>query len=784
MKMCYYCMKPKTGDVCETCRKMDPIISSEKLLPETILNNKYVVGNPVGSGGFGITYVGLDVSLQLKVAVKEFFPKEFVERNNSISASVNCIQTGIREKDIANEIIFKTEKDKVINEARTLAKFSKESSIVSVRDYFEANNTAYIVMEYIEGDTLEYYILHNGTISADKAFDMLLPIMNVLAKLHNQNIIHRDVSPDNIMFDGSNLKLLDFGAAREVLNNSSKSVSVMVKHGFAPEEQYRKKGRIGAWTDIYSLCATIYFCITGQIPENALDRKEADELKYPSSLGAVINKQQERALMYGLNVSSKDRCESIEELINVWNGAEIQKNTTDMETERYQETVDIYSFSKNTVDARRINRDTIISSQAETVSPMQQVITRPDNNQKKRIPIFLVAIVCALIIAAAAGIIILTNNNSKSHESSNSSDYVPSDMNNSDIDNSQVSVNSLEESVNSTDDEYSDEQVVSTESSSVSSDSSESHEKESSIIEETSVLSEEEIRNGKIQEYIEKANTLAAEGNYLDALALLDSAEQIMGADQRISKTRTEIKKGKLLSDVSAYEAAGDYKTAIEYISNCEDDLKTDLEVIHKSNSLKTTYKSNELSRAQTAYNNDNFDEALSILNAALTILPGDADITARIEKYTPVLYRKLPNNILSGSIRREDIVIDSKGNSYNDQLVFYAEFNHYNDGSKSFDKPNIEQYTGGKYSRFKAIIIPHEEMDEYNNGCGAVVTIYADDRLIYTSPTITRKGTSVNVDLDISGVQYLKIQVKPTSSLESYENKYTIILADAKVYG
>lgn len=745
-RMCFNCMKmTEDGEFCAFCGKKLKTAPAHHLLPGTILNGKYTIGYALGEGGFGITYIGLDNSLQIKVAIKEFFPKGIVGRNSSVTSDVSCLNAGESDK------LFDTEKAKVINEARILAKFSKERGIVNVREYFEANNTAYIVMEYLEGETLEEYLAHSGPISADEAYTLLHPVMRVLEQLHNEGVVHRDISPDNLMFDGEQIKLLDFGAAREVLYSTSKSFSVILKHGYAPEEQYRRKGHQGAWTDVYSLCATLYYCITNVIPDTSLDRMHEDELKRPSDLGVSISEQQEDALMRGLSVLPEDRLQSVADFIAVWNGEFVAMPNPQ------NETVAAYKAGEaHTGDDKKIKTsgaETVYGGQASFASvdaderrvsgyyfstgSSAPVVEESPQKAKKKVAF--IAILCSVIAVLFIGIIIFV---------------IWSIGSNGDNDGPQTSTTGT------------------TQSTQTNTESTTEPTQSTTTTEDT------------LTKYLNQATSQMQSGSYDDALATLDTAEQVVGAHQKITQKRNEIRKAKLLSDVSASENAGNYKAAIECISNCDDDLKSDSDVIQKSNSLKTTYKNKELSRAQTAYNNGNYDEALSILNATLTILPGDADITARIEKYTPVLYRKLTNNALSGSIRKEDVVTDSKGNTYNDQLVFYAEFNHYNDGSKSFDKPYIEQYTGGKYSKFKATIIPHKEMDAYNKGCGAVVKIYADDRLIYTSSTITRKGASVNIDLNITGVQYLKIQVEPTSSLESYYNNYTIILADAKVYG
>jgi len=278
------------------------------LRPRTILNGKYLVGRVLGQGGFGITYVGWDLNLGLRVALKEYYPSGFVTRETTSSSGASVQPFTGTEGEF-----FAKGREKFINEARSLAKFFTLPGIVSVKDYFLENGTAYITMEFIDGQTLKEYVANmGGKLIAAQVFDLMKPVMSSLAEVHKAGIIHRDISPDNIMIskDGY-LKLLDFGAARDFTQAGAKSMSVMLKPGFAPEEQYRTKGEQGPWTDVYALSATMYRCITGVTPEESVERVRKDNVLPPSALGISIDQRQETAMMMGMAVLQDKRFQSI-----------------------------------------------------------------------------------------------------------------------------------------------------------------------------------------------------------------------------------------------------------------------------------------------------------------------------------------------------------------------------------------------------------------------------------------------------------------------------------------
>ena len=274
----------------------------------TRLIGRYTIEGVLGQGGFGITYLGMDELHKKKVAIKEFFPQGIVTRNIEYEDTVTVTLVGEKEN-------YDKGKERFLKEAQTMAMFSKDKGIVKALDFFEINNTAYIVMEYLEGVTLKQYLRENERIDAEDLVELLVPLIEALDEIHSQGLIHRDISPDNIMVlpDGR-IKLMDFGAARDYTEFGEKSLSIVLKPGYAPPEQYQTHGVQGPWTDIYALCATMYKCITGENPPDAIDRVIDDHLKKISEFGIVIPPQEEAAIIKGMSVSAKDRYQDIKDL--------------------------------------------------------------------------------------------------------------------------------------------------------------------------------------------------------------------------------------------------------------------------------------------------------------------------------------------------------------------------------------------------------------------------------------------------------------------------------------
>lgn len=306
---CPYCMTPvQEGDSCPTCGltagNYTPL--PHHIPPGTVLADRYMIGRVLGEGGFGITYIGCDLRLELKVAIKEYFPTDKVNRHAGASLEV-VSYTGVKSG------AYEEGKERFLYEARTMARMDKQPAIVSVRDFFETNNTAYIVMEYVEGTTFKELVRQKGgRIGAGELLHMMEPLFFALAAFHAEGLIHRDISPDNLMLENGAVRLLDFGCARETSNGDS-TLTIALKHGYAPIEQYQCKGQ-GPWTDVYGLCATIYYCLTGKAPPRAMDRMMEDELILPRKLGVDLTEAQERALLHGLGIRPKRRFQNMDEL--------------------------------------------------------------------------------------------------------------------------------------------------------------------------------------------------------------------------------------------------------------------------------------------------------------------------------------------------------------------------------------------------------------------------------------------------------------------------------------
>ena len=311
--LCYNCFReiPEQEGACPYCGF--DLKENEKMYPGalragTVLKGRYLLGRVLGQGGFGITYLAWDESLKARVAVKEYMPGELATR---LEHRQVVVRTAARQEEFAYG------QERFREEARILAKFMGQPNIAGVTDYFDENGTSYFVMDYIEGISFKTYIAQaGGRVSPEEALDVMIPVLRALTEVHGEGLIHRDVTPDNIYItkDG-NVKLLDFGSARYSLGDKSKSLDVILKVGYAPKEQYIRRGRQGPYTDVYSCAACLYAAITGYLPPESLERLDHDTLVPPSEAGAEIPLYLERAILKGLAVQPEDRFQTAGEFL-------------------------------------------------------------------------------------------------------------------------------------------------------------------------------------------------------------------------------------------------------------------------------------------------------------------------------------------------------------------------------------------------------------------------------------------------------------------------------------
>lgn len=283
------------------------------LLEETLLHEKYQIKKVLGQGGFGITYLAYDQTLQQNVAIKEYFPVKIVRRLG------NTLRKGQGEYELsATAMVYPQngQEEKYLNgmqnfleEAQVLfGKFDVEG-LAAVKDYFEENGTAYIVMEYLSGPTLqEYEKEHKGKISEKQVEILLEPVINALAYIHSIGIVHCDISPDNLIFNKEGqLKLIDFGAAK---NKKKEKEEQYCKGGYTAPEQYLEKEFVGPWSDVYSLCAVWYEMLTGIKVPPAVERLQKDRLKN-MTMASEVSEQTNNILKKGLSLEIQKRYFSV-----------------------------------------------------------------------------------------------------------------------------------------------------------------------------------------------------------------------------------------------------------------------------------------------------------------------------------------------------------------------------------------------------------------------------------------------------------------------------------------
>ena len=305
--------------VIEVCLAAGTIVSGPR--------HSFVLEKVLGKVGFGITYTGKEMASGREVAIKEYFPNRCQPCRMSDGSIVPLTQY---------QQVYQNGKKSFLNEAAMLRALDDIPSVVRILDFFAANGTAYMVMEYLDGTTIRQMVERGGAIPVHILRPRLTPLIRDICAIHERGVLHRDIAPDNIMWmpDGT-LKLMDFGCARAM--EDGRSMTVQLKPGFAPIEQYGSHGQ-GDYTDLYALCATIYYCITGRIPAAAPERQFAlydnnpDPLVWPHMLGVQLSPDWEALLMWGLQLNSETRPQKAQqwleraEALTVWSDAEMAED--------------------------------------------------------------------------------------------------------------------------------------------------------------------------------------------------------------------------------------------------------------------------------------------------------------------------------------------------------------------------------------------------------------------------------------------------------------------------
>lgn len=321
MIRCPQCMREYDSqyEICPYCGSGREIKQKEiyYLSPGVILADRYEVGASIGGGGFGLTYKAWDHTLSKIVAVKEYYPTGLVNRVPGEKRVI--VYSGRREKEC------RIGKLRFLEEARNMAKYNTHANIVNVYDFFEENNTAYIVMEYLDGENYKQYLERKSNqkekVSVQESLEVMHSVLIALSEVHKSNILHRDISPDNIFLcrDGR-IKLIDFGAARFSAKDETANMTVILKPGYAPPEQYQQKGRQGPWIDIYAAGATLYRAVTGTAPEESVNRTDKDELVPPEELCPELSHNLNNAILRAMALQPELRFQSAEEFWKALSG--------------------------------------------------------------------------------------------------------------------------------------------------------------------------------------------------------------------------------------------------------------------------------------------------------------------------------------------------------------------------------------------------------------------------------------------------------------------------------
>lgn len=318
---CMYCFNELNNEN-ETCRcnydQTQYKLNTIWLKAGTILDNRYCVGKVIGGRYTKITYCGYDLELDKKIVIRELCFRDINSRDSAVTNEL-----GVRHEE--DKDIFDAYQTEFLDEAKEVAKLENGDGIVSILNCFKRNNTAYIIMEYLDGETLEQYIKRKRTLSVEETFEILFPIMRTLVELHAVNLIHRGISPDNIVLTPNDkVKLLYLCSAYE-LSCELEYRTVMTPHKYTSIERFQSHGKQGPWTDVYSLSATIYKCLTGKDPSEVMERMMDEDLEPVYVITPACPKKVSDVIMKGLAIMQSDRYQSIEEFVEDFRKAYMQR---------------------------------------------------------------------------------------------------------------------------------------------------------------------------------------------------------------------------------------------------------------------------------------------------------------------------------------------------------------------------------------------------------------------------------------------------------------------------
>lgn len=402
--ICLHCMTilSENTKFCPACgSKQDELPSQPGALPpRTILENRYIVGRVLGKGGFGITYLAYDTVLTSKIAIKELCPNNMVVRQENLSLSW-CQEKMTEER--ACELFLR--------EAQKMARTNQLSNVVTVHNTFQANHTAYIVMEYIEGKTLKTYIKEKGALSVKEMQSLIFPVMDAVAKLHELGMIHRDIKPDNLMIkENGEIVILDMGSAKimDVMQQPMLETNMTIKtvsSGFSPLEQHSCSKDIGPWTDVYALSATIYYCLTKKRPEDANKRNYSEEYEHLEK-PEMLSEYQWDVLQKGMALKIEDRFSSVEQLKNAF----IKENDrSDDRTVVVPRQVSSKKTSSTSSEEQKVSSDKkkklFKKQRASSAQPQKSIKkqNKTDTHSKKKrgigwlfVPVAAIVVICAM----------------------------------------------------------------------------------------------------------------------------------------------------------------------------------------------------------------------------------------------------------------------------------------------------------------------------------------------------------------------------------------------------